>query len=124
MHQIRIVCFAFLSFSLAFRTLVPSSALVKAYPDTADEKFAKHWDTWFTQDELNTLVAAGINTVRIPVSIFSIFFALLDHLCPAQLGYWIVEDLVDRSKEYYPRGGLKYLVSFLCDTFTRAHSAL
>ena len=62
----------FFLFPLPFRTLVPSSALVKAYPDTADEKFAKHWDTWFTQDELNTLVAAGINTVRIPVSIFSV----------------------------------------------------
>ncbi|KAF8749210.1 Cellulase (glycosyl hydrolase family 5) [Rhizoctonia solani] len=34
---------------------------------------------------------AGLNTIRIP------------------LGYWIVESLVDRSTEYYPRGGMKYL---------------
>jgi hypothetical protein len=27
-----------------------------------------------------------------------------------QLGYWIVEGLVDRTTEHYPRGGLKYLV--------------
>ena len=27
-----------------------------------------------------------------------------------QLGYWIVEDLVDRSTEHYPRGGIKFLV--------------
>ncbi|KIM51922.1 glycoside hydrolase family 5 protein [Scleroderma citrinum Foug A] len=66
-------------------------SLAEKYPDTVDERFAGHWDTWFTQDDLKTLVAAGINTVRIP------------------LGYWLVEDLVDRTVEYYPRGGLKYL---------------
>lgn len=27
-----------------------------------------------------------------------------------QLGYWIVEGLVNRPQEEYPRGGLKYLV--------------
>lgn len=27
-----------------------------------------------------------------------------------KLGYWIVEDLVDRSEEFYPRGGMKQLV--------------
>lgn len=30
---------------------------------------------------------------------------------PAQLGYWIVEDLVDRKTEFYPKGGLDQLVS-------------
>ncbi|KAF8270697.1 glycoside hydrolase superfamily [Lactarius quietus] len=39
-------------------------AFVAAYPDTADEKFAEHWDTWFTTDDVNALKAAGINTVR------------------------------------------------------------
>ena len=29
-----------------------------------------------------------------------------------QLGYWIVERLVDRSTEFYPRGGMSQLVSF------------
>ncbi|KAJ8588372.1 glycoside hydrolase family 5 protein [Rhizopogon salebrosus TDB-379] len=67
------------------------SAFAKAYPDTVDATFAKHWDTWFTQDDINALKAAGINTVRVP------------------LGYWIVEALVDRSQEWYPRGGLGYL---------------
>lgn len=28
-----------------------------------------------------------------------------------QLGYWIIEDLVDRKTEFYPRGGLTQLVS-------------
>ena len=28
-----------------------------------------------------------------------------------QLGYWIVESLVDRETEYYPRGGILQLVS-------------
>ncbi|CDO68818.1 Glycoside Hydrolase Family 5 protein [Trametes cinnabarina] len=46
-------------------------SLVKAYPKTADQLFNKHWSTWFTQDHVNQLRAAGINTVRIPV--------ILDH---------------------------------------------
>ncbi|THH08906.1 hypothetical protein EW146_g8839 [Bondarzewia mesenterica] len=61
------------------------------YPDTADQAFAKHWSTWFTQDDVNQLQDAGINTVRVP------------------LGYWIVEALVDRETEFYPRGGIKFL---------------
>ncbi|KAH6915732.1 glycoside hydrolase family 5 protein [Coprinopsis sp. MPI-PUGE-AT-0042] len=63
-------------------------ALVEAYPDTADARFAKHWNTWFNQTDVDELVAAGINTVRIP------------------LGYWIVEPLVDRKTEFYPKGGI------------------
>jgi len=66
-------------------------SFAKAYPDTVDAKFAEHWDTWFTKDDVEALTAAGINTVRVP------------------LGYWIVEALVDRSHESYPRGGLGYL---------------
>ncbi|KAH9978906.1 glycoside hydrolase family 5 protein [Lactifluus volemus] len=65
--------------------------LAAAYPDTVDETFAEHWSTWFTQDDVNILKGAGINTVRIP------------------LGYWIVEPLVNRTTESYPRGGIKYL---------------
>ncbi|GLB41592.1 putative glycosyl hydrolase 5 (cellulase A) family protein [Lyophyllum shimeji] len=66
-------------------------AFTQAYPDTADRKFEEHWNTWFTQDDVDKLVELGINTVRIP------------------LGYWIVEDLVDRATEFYPRGGLVQL---------------
>ncbi|KAL6297832.1 glycoside hydrolase family 5 protein [Sparassis latifolia] len=66
-------------------------AYVKAYPDSADEAFAQHWSTWFTQSEVATLASYGINTVRIP------------------LGYWIVEQLVDRETEFYARGGIMYL---------------
>ncbi|KDN35654.1 hypothetical protein RSAG8_11397, partial [Rhizoctonia solani AG-8 WAC10335] len=59
--------------------------------EKADEVFAEHWATWFTEKDVDTIAAAGLNTVRIP------------------LGYWIIEDLVDRKTEFYPRGGLKYL---------------
>ncbi|KAI0322826.1 glycoside hydrolase family 5 protein [Amylostereum chailletii] len=69
--------------------------MAKAYPDSVDQRFAKHWSTWFTQDHVNQLKNVGINTVRLP------------------LGYWIIEDLVDRSTEYFPRGGLKYLINGL-----------
>jgi aryl-phospho-beta-D-glucosidase BglC (GH1 family) len=43
-------------------------AYAKAYPDTVDATFANHWDTWFTQDDIDSLKAAGINTIRVPVS--------------------------------------------------------
>uniref|UniRef100_A0A0W0G5E0 Putative glycoside hydrolase family 5 protein n=1 Tax=Moniliophthora roreri TaxID=221103 RepID=A0A0W0G5E0_MONRR len=67
------------------------SALAQAYPDTVDDMMAHHWDTWFNQTDVEKLVELGLNTVRIP------------------LGYWIIEDLVNRTSEFYPRGGLKAL---------------
>jgi hypothetical protein len=70
-------------------------ALAATYPDDVDERFAVHWSTWFTQDDVNNLQDAGINAVRIP------------------LGYWIVEPLVNRVIEHYPRGGIKYLANGL-----------
>ncbi|KAH9964398.1 glycoside hydrolase family 5 protein [Russula compacta] len=70
-------------------------ALAAAYPDDVDERFAGHWSTWFTQDDVDQLQAARINTVRVP------------------LGYWIIEPLVNRSTEHYPRGGIKYLANGL-----------
>jgi aryl-phospho-beta-D-glucosidase BglC (GH1 family) len=57
--------------------------------------------SWFTQADVDQLVAAGINTVRIP------------------LGFWIVEPLVDRSIEFYPKGGLGQLVSFFLHKILR-----
>ncbi|GJE93192.1 glycoside hydrolase family 5 protein [Phanerochaete sordida] len=66
-------------------------AFAQAYPDTVDATFKGHWESWFNQPDVDKIAAAGINTVRIP------------------LGYWIVEPLVDRSTEYYPRGGLQQL---------------
>ncbi|KAL1677078.1 glycoside hydrolase superfamily [Schizophyllum commune] len=66
-------------------------AFVKAYPDTADQIFNEHWSTWFNQEDVDELVRLGINTVRIP------------------LGYWLIEDLVERDTEFYPRGGLQQL---------------
>ncbi|KAK0202423.1 glycoside hydrolase family 5 protein [Desarmillaria ectypa] len=63
----------------------------RAYPDTVDAKFAAHWSSWFNQTDVQNLVEVGINTVRIP------------------LGYWIIEALVDRRTEFYPRGGIHHL---------------
>jgi hypothetical protein len=59
--------------------------------DAADKVFAKHWDTWITEEDLDKMKEYGINTVRVPV------------------GYWIIEDLVYQDSEHFPRGGLKYL---------------
>ncbi|KAI0258700.1 glycoside hydrolase family 5 protein [Gloeopeniophorella convolvens] len=71
--------------------IATESAFAAAYPNTVDQKFAEHWSTWFTQDDVDKLKGAGMNTVRVP------------------LGYWIVEDLVDRRTEHYPRGGIEFL---------------
>ncbi|VDC00954.1 unnamed protein product [Peniophora sp. CBMAI 1063] len=75
--------------------IATEGAFAKAYPDSVDRKFAKHWSTWFTQKHVKQLKEYGINTVRIP------------------LGYWIVEELVDRKTEHFPRGGLPYLIKGL-----------
>ena len=40
------------------------------------------------------------------------FDTQLNHLY-LQLGYWIVEDLVNRKSEHFPRGGLPYLIQGL-----------
>ncbi|KAG7093045.1 hypothetical protein E1B28_009339 [Marasmius oreades] len=66
-------------------------SLAKANPNTVDSKFDKHWTTWFNQADVDQMISLGINTVRIP------------------LGYWIVEQLVDRRTEHFPRGGLAQL---------------
>ncbi|KAJ6485722.1 glycoside hydrolase family 5 protein [Mycena sanguinolenta] len=66
-------------------------AFAKAFPHTVDQIFDGHWTSWFNQPDVDALAANGINTVRIP------------------LGYWIVEALVDRATEFYPRGGLAQL---------------
>lgn len=62
-------------------------AFTRAYPDTADSTFNKHWydfnltnrqhsylewphrETWFTQTDVDKLTEYGINTVRIPVGV-------------------------------------------------------
>ncbi|KAF8307333.1 glycoside hydrolase [Clavulina sp. PMI_390] len=54
--------------------------------------FKQHWETWFTQTDVDAIVAAGLNTVRIP------------------LGFWLVEDLVNRPTEPYAEGGLDELI--------------
>ncbi|KAH9479277.1 Glucan endo-1,6-beta-glucosidase B [Psilocybe cubensis] len=66
-------------------------AFAEAYPDTVDTIFDGHWESWFNQPDVDQLVDAGINTVRIP------------------LGYWIVEPLVNRTSEFYPKGGILQL---------------
>ncbi|KAJ7497945.1 glycoside hydrolase family 5 protein [Mycena galericulata] len=72
-------------------TCATEFAFAQAYPKTVDKIFTGHWTSWFNQADVDGLVNAGINTVRIP------------------LGYWIVEPLVNRTSEFYPRGGLAQL---------------
>jgi hypothetical protein len=53
---------------------------------------ATDWQTWLTQQDVDEIVAAGLNTVRIP------------------MGFWIIEDIVDKTHEPYAEGGLDELV--------------
>jgi aryl-phospho-beta-D-glucosidase BglC (GH1 family) len=46
------------------------SALAQAYPDTVDDSFKTHWESWFNDGDVARLQALGINTVRIPVGIY------------------------------------------------------
>jgi aryl-phospho-beta-D-glucosidase BglC (GH1 family) len=43
------------------------------------------WESWLTKDDVDGMVALGLNSVRVP------------------LGFWIIEDIVDYSHEFYPR---------------------
>lgn len=56
----------------------------------ANSAFEKHWDTWISETDLDSVVSYGLNTIRVPV------------------GYWIVESLVQYG-EHFPQGGLQYL---------------
>ncbi|KAF9512313.1 glycoside hydrolase family 5 protein [Hydnum rufescens UP504] len=54
--------------------------------------FKEHWETWFTQEDVDGIVAAGLNMVRIP------------------MGFWIIEDIVDTATEPYAQGALDQLI--------------
>ena len=71
-------------------------------------------ETWFTQDDVNALVSNGINTVRIPVRVVQMPLLIpRAEVNSCQLGYWVIEPLVDRRTEFYPRGGIRQLARFL-----------
>lgn len=124
------ITFKFLSKIPPLNQFTIRSAFAKAFPETVDEKFNEHWylasfsilhtlnivlisrSTWFNQTDVDALKGVGINTVRVPVRSRNF------HLCDeglqssfAQLGFWIVEAIVDRTTEFYPRGGILQLVS-------------
>ena len=65
--------------------------VLKLGQDAANQAFQDHWGRWITQDDIAQMKDLGLNTIRIP------------------LGYWIVEDLIDETSEYFPRGGFPYL---------------
>ncbi|KZT58409.1 glycoside hydrolase family 5 protein [Calocera cornea HHB12733] len=65
--------------------------------EKTNEVFKQHWETWFTQTEVDEMVRLQLNTVRIP------------------LGFWIVEGIVDRSHEPYAQGGLQQLARIHSD---------
>jgi aryl-phospho-beta-D-glucosidase BglC (GH1 family) len=65
--------------------------MIKLGQDAGDAAFKKHWDSWITEQDLDTMKSYGINTVRVPV------------------GYWMVEETVWRDSEHFPRGGLQYM---------------
>lgn len=50
------------------------------------------WQSWLTQADVDEIKSYGLNSVRIP------------------LGFWLIEEIVDRKTEKYARGGLDELV--------------
>jgi hypothetical protein len=65
--------------------------MVKLGQDAGNAAFAKHWDSWITEEDLDQMKELGVNTVRVPV------------------GYWIVEENVYKDSEHFPQGGLAKL---------------
>lgn len=53
--------------------------------DAADSAFKSHWENWLTEDDLDEMKRAGLNTLRIP------------------LGYWLYEDIVYSDSEHFPK---------------------
>jgi aryl-phospho-beta-D-glucosidase BglC (GH1 family) len=51
--------------------------------------FQKHWDSWITEEDMDKIKSYGLNTIRVPV------------------GYWLVEDTVDKASEHLPQGGME-----------------
>ena len=65
--------------------------VMKLGQDAAKTAFQKHWDTYITEGDLDSMKNYGLNTIRVPV------------------GYWMVEDTVYGDSEHFPQGGLQYL---------------
>lgn len=93
----------------------------------ASEVWKRHWASWITNADLDDMVKAGLNTVRVsvsPVPCLYVLYAfrwwmgvwtqLTGFANGAQIpvGWWMKEDLV-KSGEYFPKGGFAYLQS-LC----------
>ncbi|KAF7975255.1 hypothetical protein HWV62_10124 [Athelia sp. TMB] len=60
--------------------------------EATNAAFKQHWESWLTQEDVDGIVAAKLNTVRLP------------------LPFWIIEDIVDRTHEPYAQGGLDELI--------------
>ena len=56
----------------------------------ANSAFQKHWASWVTESDLDSMKSYGLNSIRVPV------------------GYWLKEDLVSDG-EHFPQGGIEYL---------------
>lgn len=69
--------------------------------EAVDSAFVKHWESFYTQQDITDMKSAGLNTIRVPV------------------GHWIDETTVN-SDEIFPRGGFKYLRQ-LCGWATAAN---
>lgn len=58
-------------------------------PNACRDQLTNHWNSWYSQEDINELAAGGINTLRIPV------------------GYWLLGDIEDG--EPWIDGGMYYL---------------
>lgn len=80
--------------------LLSSSVSASSYSPFVILISVTDWNSWLTQADVDGMVAAGLNTIRVP------------------LGFWIIEDIVDKSHEPYAEGGLDELVRFFDSDIT------
>ena len=72
-------------------TVSEFDCMIRLGQAAGDAAFQHHYDTYYTQADIQNIASLGLNTVRIPV------------------GYWIREDIVYRDSERFPQGGFPYL---------------
>jgi glucan 1,3-beta-glucosidase len=73
-------------------------------PEEASRQLRAHWDSWLTQTDLETLAAAGIAHIRIPIGYWAVDISQNEPYVPGQLEFLI------RALDWCLELGLKALI--------------
>ena len=72
--------------------------------DAAKSRLSKHWNSWITQADFDSMAAAGLNHVRIPIGYWSVI--PLDGEPFVQGAY----DVLGKSLDWAESAGLKVMI--------------